>query len=232
MNADETTDNLIARLARGLEPVRRPPLPWRRAAAWSLGAFLYVALLVLGIAGGVGAVSGSTWLPGIAATAMAALASAAAFGSVVPGFSNPWRRWVAPAAVVWLATLMLASPEDVDWAVVSGASQEWRCVGLILIGGAPLMVVLVSMLRRGAPLAPATTSAFAALAAASLGNVVAHATLPHVNGAVTLAWHGSVAITVALSAACCGHRIFAWRHTEAVPSVGSSRISGDDAASR
>ena len=118
--------------------------------------------------------------------------------------------WAALAAIVWLGTLVVASPRDFDWATVLGASHEWLCVGFIVVGGAPLMWVLAVMLRRGAPLHPAMTAAFAAFAVGALANVGACLSLPHANSAVTFAWHGGVVLVLVSVAALTGHFVFAW----------------------
>jgi len=114
------------------------------------------------------------------------------------------------AAVLWLGTLVAASPRDFDWTTVLAASHEWVCVGFILVGGAPLMGVLAVMLRRGAPLNPATTAAFAALAVGALANVGACMSLQHANNAITFAWHGGIVLALVGVAALTGHFVFAW----------------------
>ncbi len=214
MNTDETTEDLIDKLALGLEPVPRLRSPGRRATLWAFGATLYVVLAVVGMGWLVGSIAGwpaSFWVAQILAVATGVLASAAAFASVVPGASNRWRAWTVPVALLWLATLVVASPAQIDWAAVPAASHEWLCVGVILAGGAPLMIVLTSLLRRGAPLTPAATAGFSALAVAALANVAACMSLPHANGAVTFAWHGGVVVAAVLVAALCGRLLFAWR---------------------
>ena len=229
MKTDESTQSLIDALARGLEPVPRLPSAGKRAAAWSVGAAMYVLLLVAMMAWFAGSTANwfkPFWVSQLIAVATSVLASAAAFASVIPGSPNRWRVWAALAAPVWLITLIGASPADVDWGAATAAPHEWVCIGLILIGGAPLMIVLARMLRRGAPLSPATTAGFAALAAASLMNVAACAALPHSVGAVTFVWHGSVVAAVTVLAALCGHLLFKWsaegpRQADAIPGKGS-----------
>jgi hypothetical protein len=151
------------------------------------------------------------WMSQIAAVVTGLLASWAAFASVVPGMPNHSRAWAALATVVWLGTLLATSPWEVDWATVAAAQHEWICVGFIVIGGAPLMLVLATMLRRGAPLTPRVTAAFAALAVAALANVGACISLPHANSEVTFAWHGGVVLALVFVAALTGHLVFAWR---------------------
>jgi hypothetical protein len=210
------TNDLIERMAQGLEPVTPLPSPGKRAASWSLAAALYLGLLVLAMAwvdGVAGAGGTAFWLSQAAAIATGALASGAAFASVVPGFSSRLRWWAAAGAVVWLATLVAAPPADADWSAVAvaAAGHEWLCVGFIVIGGAPLGAGLAWMLRRGAPLSPATTAALAALAVATLANVGACLALPHANSAVTFAWHGGVAVALVVLGALCGRGVFRWR---------------------
>ena len=111
----------------------------------------------------------------------------------------------SPAAAATLA----AAPGSMDWAAVPEARHEWWCVGFIVVGGAPLAAVLARMLRRGAPLAPGTTAAYATLSVAALTNVGACLSLPHPNGAVTLAWHGGVTFVLVLLAAVAGRLVVA-----------------------
>jgi len=207
------TNDLIENLAQGVKPIAPLWRPGRRAVAWSLGAAVYLGILVLGMSAfnaGAGGAGAGFWVSQIAAVVMGLLATRAAFVSVVPGLPKRSRVWVLLAALLWLGTLVAASPRDFEWATVLGASHEWACVGFIVMGGAPLMWVLAVMLRRGAPLSPATTAAFAALAVGALANVGACLSLPHANSAITFAWHGGVVVALVAVAAVTGHFVFAW----------------------
>ena len=207
------TNDLIENLARGLKPVAPLWRPCRRAAAWSVGAALYLGILVVGMsavrpdADGAGA---GFWVSQIAAVVMGLLASLAAFASVVPGLPKHSRVWAALAALVWLGTLVVAAPWDFDWATVVAASHEWICIGFIVVGGAPLMLALTVMLRRGAPVNPGATAAFAVLAVGALANVGACLSLPHANSAITFAWHGGVVLALVSVAALAGRLVFGW----------------------
>jgi hypothetical protein len=207
------TNDLIENLGRGLEPVVPLWRPGRRAAAWAVGAVVYLGILVLAmsaVGSRVGGAGAGFWVSQIAAVVMGLLASRAAFVSVVPGLPKRSRGWAVLAALVWLGTLVAGLPPDFDWATVLGATHEWVCVGFIVVGGAPLMWALAVMLRRGAPLNPATTAAFAALAVGALANVGACLALPHANSAITFAWHGGVVLALVAVAALAGHLVFAW----------------------
>jgi hypothetical protein len=208
------TNELIDDLARRLTPAAPLWPPNRRAAAWSLGAVLYLGVVVTAMAlftsraGGAGA---GFWASQIAAVVVGLLATRAAFVSVVPGLSTRSTLWAALAGFVWLGTLVGAAPPDFDWVNVFGASQEWICVGFIMVAGAPLIWILFAMLRRGAALSPWQTAALASLAAGVLANVGACMSLPHANSAITFAWHGSVVVALMLAAALSGRLLLPWR---------------------
>jgi hypothetical protein len=209
------TDDLVQKLADDLQPAAPLRRPGARAGSWFAGAALYIAVLVIGMGfvngypDGVGA---GFWAVQIAAIVASLLASCAAFASVVPGASTRWRSFAVAAAAVWVVALA-ASTVDSDWSAVRSAEHEWWCVGFIVAGGAPLLAGLAWMLRRGAPLDPATTAAFAALSVAAFANVGACISLPHANDAVTLAWHGGVVAIATACAAACGRLLFSWRRS-------------------
>jgi hypothetical protein len=206
------TDDLVRKLAHQLEPAAPLRRPAARAGTWFAGAALYVAALAIGMGfvnGYPDGVGVTFWAVQIAAIVTSLLASAAAFCSVIPGLTSRSRSLAVAAAALWL--VMLAATPTADWSAVSSATHEWLCVGFIVAGGAPLLVVLARMLRRGAPLNPATTAAFAALSVAALANVGACISLPHANNAITLAWHGGVIAAATMGAAACGRLLFFWR---------------------
>lgn len=207
------TDDLTRNLARDLEPVVPLRRPAARAARWVVAAGLYVVLLaagmsmVNGFAAGAGA---AFWAAQIGAVVTSVLASAAAFSSVVPGASNRPALLALVAAALWVAALALPSAAA-DWSALSSATHEWWCVAFIVGGGAPLLAALALLLRRGAPLRPATTAALAALSVAALANVGACIALPHANNAITVTWHGGVIVAATAAAAVCGRLLFSWR---------------------
>lgn len=207
------TNDLIDSLAEGLEPAAPLWSPGKRTLAWFLGALLYVGVLIaaMSFADKWSGDGWLVWLPQLAAIVTGLLASGAAFASVVPGVPQRLRVWAGVAALTWLGIVLAASPAEVDWASVPGANHEWGCVGVIVVGGAPLMWALLFMLRRGAPLRPAVTGALAALTVGALTNIAACVSLPHANGAITFAWHGGVVLALVLIAAAGGHLVFEWR---------------------
>lgn len=207
------TDDLLQKLARDLEPAAPLRRPWARAGTWFAGSALYVAALAIGMGFVKGYPDGAGvtfWAVQVAAIVTSLLASAAAFASVIPGMPSRSRSLAVAAAAVWLLALAATPKVGADWSAVSSATHEWSCVGFIVAGSAPLLVVLAWMLRRGAPLSPATTAAFAALSVAALANVGACISLPHANNAITLVWHGGVIAAVTIGGAACGRFLFFW----------------------
>jgi hypothetical protein len=223
------TNELIESLAGGLKPVAPLWRPGRRAAVWALGATAYLGAVVAAmIAGSVNDASADTsfWVSQMAAVVTGLLASYAAFASVVPGLPKHSSVWPLLAALIWLGTLVTTPPWDMDWATVSAASHEWLCVGFILVGGLPLLLAIAVMLRRGAPLKPATTAALSALAVGALANVGACVSLPHANSEITFAWHGGVVLALVAVAALIGRLVFTWR-TAGLPSIVEPVSRGD-----
>jgi hypothetical protein len=194
MNTDEHIQRLASDLAP-VEPLRRPA---KRAAAWLVGAGLYVGVFLLLTRSGGGAFTYPGTLPAqLAALAACVLAALAAFASVVPGYSRVVFVWPLVAMLAWLGMLLAGATWPGE--AVSEARHELACVGLIVLGGAPLLVALAAMLRRGAPFRPALTAAFAALAVGALTSAAACFWRPHGDDAVTLVWHGGAILAVVVA---------------------------------
>jgi hypothetical protein len=198
------TNDLIQRLSRDLAPVEPLWRPGRRAVAWLFAAAVYVAVLtaLLAKAGApLELAAPRVWLPHLTAIAACLLASWAAFASVIPGYSRLPAAWAAIGALVWITTVVVASRWHSDMATIVAARHEAACVVVIVLGGAPLLVAMAAMLRRGAPFTPGTTAAFAALAVGAITNIGACFWRPHAVDDVTLVWHGGAIIALVLACA-------------------------------
>jgi hypothetical protein len=216
------TEELIERLARDLRPVTPLPRPGRRALAWWLGGVVYVAAVAAAMTGGGLLTSGGAraWLPQAAALVASLIAVRAAFASIVPGqAANPVMS-LALAGLVWFGTLFAGSAWEVSATGIAAARHEWVCVALITLGGAPLMILLGAMLRRGAPLSPSATAALVALAGGTLANVAACWSLPHASNEITLAWHGGAVLVLVAAGALAGQRLFTWGARPPDPTAG------------
>jgi hypothetical protein len=209
------TNDLIDQLARDLPPTQPLARPLWRAATWWLGGIVYVVAISAAMHGGQlpAPWTGGTgvWLPLLAAVGASLVATIAAFAAVVPGRAPSTTGALLIATLLWLGALVATSTWQTPLAAVVNARHEWICVGLIVVGGAPLMAVLTSMLRRGAPLHPATTTALAALAVGTLANVSACWSLPHASNEITLVWHGAAVLALVLLGALVGSRVLRWR---------------------
>lgn len=169
------TEELIRALAANAAPVHRLAHPAVRAMTWMLLSVVYVAAFV--------------WVAGVrpdlsvkladprfqievgAALLTSMMAAAAAFCAGCPG--RPlWERFAPlPFLAVWLASLgegcwrqwVQKGPEGLVLQVDLTCFQNITMVSIF-----PAIVILI-MIRQGAPLAPMSTTGLATLAAAALG---------------------------------------------------------------
>ena len=198
------TNDLIQRLSTDLAPVEPLWRPGGRALAWLAVAAVYVVVLTVLLAKSGASIDLSSprvWLPHLAAIVASLLASWAAFASVIPGHSRRAAACAAIAASVWVASVIVASRWDSDVATIVASRHELACVAVIILGGAPVLVAMAAMLRRGASFTPATTAAFAALAVGALTNVGACFWRPHAVDDVTLVWHGGAILALVVACA-------------------------------
>jgi hypothetical protein len=201
------TDDLIAALAADLRPVRRAPAPLPALAIWLAIGLAYVAAVVAaaGLRPGLRAdFADAGWLVEQGAIGLTAIAAAyAAYSSALP--DRP--RWIAllplgPFAL-WLALLAAGCVEA--W-LRSGrdglaVSSSLACLPEIALAGAGPAILSVYLLRRAAPLRPATSLALGALAAAALGDAGLRLFHAHDASVMVLVWHfGSIALLAGLGA--------------------------------
>ena len=210
------TKEFIQHLAASCMPVRPLQAPWIRTVLWFALSLPYVAVVVL--AGPLNvdfaqAISDNLFLIEQGATLATALAAAiAAFCSIVPGYGRKILLLPLVPLAVWLATLGEGCLRDWIGLGADGLTlrPDWGCLpSAALIGIFPAIVMLV-MLRRGAPLVPRATIALGALAVGALGNVGLR--LFHFGDAsiMVLFWHvGAIALLSAL-AACLGRQGLHW----------------------
>jgi hypothetical protein len=168
------TEKLIERLAAAVEPVRPLARPWIRTAAWLLVAIPYVALAVFVVSPRGDLISKALeWrylVEQLAALATGIAAATAAFATVIPGYDRRFLFLPALPLAIWLGSLGDGCVEDWIHFGPAGLSlrPEWFCFPSIVLVGAIPAIVMVVMLRRGAPLTPHITAALGGLAAAGL----------------------------------------------------------------
>jgi hypothetical protein len=216
------TDEFIKRLAADLQPVRPLRPPWARAVLWLGIALPYVAAVVWGKlmmidAAQIGA--DARFMVEQAATLATALTAAiAAFCSVVPGFDR--RVLLVPLAPLglWLASVGQGCVQDWLRLGADGLTirPDWDCLPPATVIGIVPAIVLVIMLRRGAPLRPRVTLALAALAVASVANFglqFAHARDVSI---MVLVWHLGAAAALSALGGSLGELVLGWRHAPGV----------------
>lgn len=208
--------DLIRRLAQDATPVSRPPPPMVSAMIWFVLAVASAlgVVLVMGLRPDFSERLGDPlYLVEVATPLMTSvLAAAAAFCASCPG-RPVWERFAPiPPLALWLAALIrhayLAYSASGQQALL--LEIDAGCLPKIALIGMLPAILIVLMLRRGAPIAPITTTVLSALAAASLAASALR--LVHVQDAsiMILVWHvGSVAL-IAASASMFGRRLFRW----------------------
>lgn len=210
------TDKLIQRLAEDSWPVRSLPHPSTSTLAWLALSIPYVALVVLVVSPRADLfekLSDSRFLleePAALATGIAA--AAAAFATVIPGYSRAVVLLPALPLVVWLGSLGQRSIQAWLRFGSEGLSLEpsWICFPSIVLVGSVPAITLVAMLRRGAPLMPGTTVALGSLAAGGLADFGLRLFHPQDASLTVLVWQfGSVAILTGL-AGCVGRNVLSW----------------------
>ena len=224
------TEQFIESLGKNARPVRPLPRPWIRAAGWFALAIPYVALVVYVMSPRGDLVAKMSDLhyvvEQLAALATGITAALAAFATVVPGYSR--RIIVVPMVplAVWLGTLGEGCVADwLRWGS-EGLSlrPDWLCLPAIVLVGAVPAIAMVVMLRRGAPLAPHTTIALGALAAAGLGNFGLRLFHPQDAKSMVLVWQFGTVFVLSVVAGCTGRLILDWRtllrSTRAKASIG------------
>ena len=211
-----STEALIDRLAQDVAPVRPlAPLPYR-VGAWLLVALGFAAAMVWAISprGDLGERLNDmrfvTEQAGALLTAIAATFSALAL--TIPGRSRAWRYLPLLPGAFWLGTLFVNFLRDVQSAAQSlELTPDMECFVLIALIGSLPVVVLIAMLRQGAPLAPRLTAGLATLAAGAMGNFALRFFHMQDEALMILIWQvGSVAL-LTLLAIPLGNHVLKWK---------------------
>ena len=209
-------EDLVDELSGGAVAVRRLASPMHRMVYWLVVSSIYAAGIVyyMGLRTDIHMklMDARFMVEFGAAAATAMLAAAAAFCAGCPG-RPVWERFAPlPPLAVWLATLGGGCWQS--W-VQSGPDGliVWPdpiCVPSILLVGAVPGVLMLWMIRRGAPMAPVSTMALAALAAGALG--AAALRLFHTQDAsiMVLVWQFGTVVLITLTGAASGRRFLRW----------------------
>jgi hypothetical protein len=211
------TEKLIEHLAQSCKPVRRLQPPWIRTAIWLALVAPYVVVIVIAMSPrpDLAAKLGDPRfvIEQSAALLTAIAAAAAALATTIPGFDRRVALLPALPLAVWLGSLGQGCVSAWINATPGGLSlyPDWLCIpATVLIGALPAVVIVV-MLRHGAPLAPHLTTALGGLAAAGIGNFGLRLFHQQDASVMVLVWQFGTVFALTAAAAWAGRRLLSWR---------------------
>ena len=200
------TEAVIRDLTNALKPVQRLHSPKVRALCW--------LAVVVAIAGCLAMVadlpslrhrmvaSPDMWLAIMGSTLTAGFAAVAAFELSTPDASRAWAALPVPAMVLWIGASGAGCLRTwlVDGTHVAGLSETRDCLLFIIGLSAPLLGLLIWMIRRACSLQPELTAITAGLAAAAAAATLLNFFHPFDAAAVDLATHAAaVALVIAVN---------------------------------
>ena len=208
--------DLVKALAADAAPVRRLASPMVRLGFWLAVSATYAARIVaaMGLRADLSArLTETRFVAELGATFMTSvLAAVAAFCAGCPG-RPVWERFAPlPALALWLASLGEGCWQSFLQAGAQGLRirPDFLCFPSILLVSTVPGALILLMIRRAAPIAPATTKALAALAAAALGATALRLFHAQDASAMILVWQfGSVALLAGLGA-LTGRKLLPW----------------------
>ena len=215
MKAD--TEKLIQHLAQNLKPARPVPRPSASAALWFALSIAYVAIVLftMVLRNGLPSVVFDTrfTVELIAGLAAGIVAAACAFGSVIPGRDRKLFLLLIALLAVWLGSVGQNCIQELSRDGFQSLSlrHDLYCLPFIAFLGSFPAIVLVLMLRRGAPLTPHLTVGLAGIAAAGLGNLGLRLVFPENADAGLFVWHIGGVFLLAALVGSIGHRLLNWR---------------------
>lgn len=215
-NTSLSTDQLIQRLADSAIPRKPLRVSWQRTAIWLGLSLPYVALVVLMMSPRADIAQKTDdfrYLIEQGGALITAIFTAyAAFSSTIPGQSKRALMLPLIPLSMWLASLVQGCWLAFVEKGLSGISFQLDliCLPAIALAGTFPAIIIVIMIRRGAPLVPHLTVALAALAAAALGNFGLR--LFHTQDAslMVLVWQFGTVVGLTAIAGMMASRIFSW----------------------
>jgi hypothetical protein len=210
------TDRLIQTLVYTAKPARPLLHPSIRGALWLAIVIPYIAIVVYVMSPRADLASKLAelrfLLEEIAALATGAAAAMAAFASTIPGYSRKVLLLPVLPLAVWLAALGEGCVST--WLQFGSGGltlhSDWYCFPAIVLVGAIPAVLMVTMLRRGAPLTPSLTVALGGLAAAGLGNFGLRLFHPQDASLMVLMWQFGTVFVLTSLAASAGRCLLGW----------------------
>lgn len=217
----QQTDRLIARLASKATAVKRLPSPHLQMFKWFSVSLVYVAIVVMIIGVRADILSKlhdfKFTIEVMSALVTSMFAAAAAFCAGCPG--RPlWERFTPlPALAIWIGSLALGCWQY--WlAFGSGAmyfQPDMVCYLCIFLIGLLPGILILFMIKKGTPIAPTTTVAFATMAAAALGAAALRLFYVEDSSPILLTSQFGAVLTLTLLGALMGRIFLLWPHETA-----------------
>jgi hypothetical protein len=208
----DETENLIGRLADGLQPVTRLRPPAIRAAIWLTIVAVLGALIVLrfaNLAMFVHRIADPRLALELTGTLLTGiLAVIAAFELSLPDRPITWSLLPAPSLVLWLGSSGFSCWRQ--WIVHGpdglGRGETVNCFLWIVGFGVPLAIGLFLVLRRAQPLSPGPVAAMAGLGVASLAAFLLQFFHPFDATFIDLGLHMAAVATLIVLARAVAHK--------------------------
>ena len=211
------TEELIVELVRAARPVTPLAAPWARVVRWAAAGGAFVTLVVVAVGARptlASDVARPMFLALAAATiACACLAAVAAVRSSVPGLDGRGIRRALPGSglALWAGLLVVALALGGNaLARVAAFPVHVGCIANVLAISALPGLILVTMIRRGAPLEPRRSAAWTALAATSLAAAAVQFICPIDDLAHHLVSHLAPVLVFAAVGATAGASTLTW----------------------
>jgi len=207
------TEDLIARLAR--QPVAAPAPPTAPAVLAGFAVALGLLLLALGLRSDLGTAlaqpmtGAKTMLPLAAGLTGLLLALRAARPAAAAGAAAR-AALLLPAMAAALFLVGLASTEPGRRLAVFFGHSVPLCLPSVVILAAPVLVGLMLVLRRGAPVAPVRCGAWAGLAAGGMGAALYSLSCVEDSPLFYVTWYGTGILIVTALGALVGARALRW----------------------
>lgn len=207
---------LMNALAAEAQPVRRLRPPLIRMLIWLVLTSLWVGFIVafMGVRPDIAEKAMEVrWSFEQGATLMTGLmAAVAAFCAVVPGRSR-WEQYLPliPAGA-WLGALVFGSYEAwlASGDLLAQITPDWDCFPGIVIAGFGPAVLMVLMLRRGAPVAPRVSIMLGALAATAVADFGLRLFHPQDASIMVLVWQVGTVFLLSAAAGMSGRKFLSW----------------------
>jgi hypothetical protein len=213
----QSTENLIRSLAHHSQLVRPLRRPWIRAIGWLALSGIYIATVLSLMNGHDRPMRNAPRfiLEQVSALAVGIGAAVAAFATIVPGYNRNFFPILLVPLVLWLGTVgegciqsfVQLGPEALS------LNHDLACFPFIVFLATVPAILMVLMLRHGAPLTPHLTSALGALAAAGLANFSLRLFHPEDVTLMLLFWHIGGVFLLSAVAASAGHYLLNWSST-------------------